>query len=657
MKKFFTLIAAFAAFIGGVNAQSTITWNLTEEGANQLKGEASDAEITVSGVTAGSNITIRGIKSYTEGDITYKGTLFSPTTDLKENKSAKTDGTNLVNFKFNIPTGFSFTPTNVSFYCAKDGSGNDHFADVDLIAGSTKITVKSKSVFGRGGQGSAPQNYTVTTEDQLQGDVTLQFNLYGKVTDGSKGWVLGNVVVSGELIDLSDPRKKAPISWDKGSVTLKLRDPFTAPVLSNNESLPVTFTSSNETVAKVSEAGVITLEEGATGTALITATYDGSNKDTATYKTTSVSTTITVNTNVIDVNVVESYENDPKEIKTDFIWKAPNNSSLDPTTLVDDKNIEMHTVYTASGASSSYNRTYLGYEFNGGVQIGRVKDKPSDEVKDGGKQDGSSALIVTPKKDLQLVMFFRRQSVEQRTADSDDVEKNEITRTHYYGLSANDGKSVFASPHSDIEKKLDQTVVFGLAYDVDYLACAAIWDLKAGETYTLWASNTTIATHGIGYTLRPEIPEAKVDGITDLEDGISLKDEETAVVTFTTTDEGHKVYAAFVAEKNEGIVPAEETEGMTHKDLEGVTFEIVGENGITVSETGTLHYFAHNPNNGLKSELGKISVTKSSAIDGIATDANAPVEYYNLQGVRVANPENGIYIRRQGKNVTKVMVK
>lgn len=29
-------------------------------------------------------------------------------------------------------------------------------------------------------------------------------------------------------------------------------------------------------------------------------------------------------------------------------------------------------------------------------------------------------------------------------------------------------------------------------------------------------------------------------------------------------------------------------------------------------------------------------------------DANTPVEYFNLQGIRVENPENGMYIRRQG---------
>ncbi len=38
-------------------------------------------------------------------------------------------------------------------------------------------------------------------------------------------------------------------------------------------------------------------------------------------------------------------------------------------------------------------------------------------------------------------------------------------------------------------------------------------------------------------------------------------------------------------------------------------------------------------------------------------DENAPVEYYNLQGVKVANPQNGLYIRRQGNQSTKVLVK
>ncbi|MCM1032252.1 MAG: Ig-like domain-containing protein [Odoribacter sp.] len=44
-------------------------------------------------------------------------------------------------------------------------------------------------------------------------------------------------------------------------------------------------------------------------------------------------------------------------------------------------------------------------------------------------------------------------------------------------------------------------------------------------------------------------------------------------------------------------------------------------------------------------------------IENITTDANAPVEYYNLQGMRVTNPSAGVYIRRQGNTVTKVFIK
>lgn len=38
-------------------------------------------------------------------------------------------------------------------------------------------------------------------------------------------------------------------------------------------------------------------------------------------------------------------------------------------------------------------------------------------------------------------------------------------------------------------------------------------------------------------------------------------------------------------------------------------------------------------------------------------DADAPVEYYNIQGVRVSNPDKGIYIVRQGTKVSKRVIR
>ncbi len=52
------------------------------------------------------------------------------------------------------------------------------------------------------------------------------------------------------------------------------------------------------------------------------------------------------------------------------------------------------------------------------------------------------------------------------------------------------------------------------------------------------------------------------------------------------------------------------------------------------------------------------SSEKSSSVATLeAENENAPIEYFNMQGVRVSNPENGIYIRRQGSKVSKVVVK
>ncbi len=62
--------------------------------------------------------------------------------------------------------------------------------------------------------------------------------------------------------------------------------------------------------------------------------------------------------------------------------------------------------------------------------------------------------------------------------------------------------------------------------------------------------------------------------------------------------------------------------------------------------------------NACKVKSSEIKGNESSAITDIEVDSNenAPVEYFNLQGVRVENPSNGLFIRRQGTDVTKVIL-
>jgi len=52
-------------------------------------------------------------------------------------------------------------------------------------------------------------------------------------------------------------------------------------------------------------------------------------------------------------------------------------------------------------------------------------------------------------------------------------------------------------------------------------------------------------------------------------------------------------------------------------------------------------------------------IKNSDGIESIEADSNAdaPVEYYDMQGRRIVNPSNGIYIRRQGTKASKVYIK
>lgn len=62
----------------------------------------------------------------------------------------------------------------------------------------------------------------------------------------------------------------------------------------------------------------------------------------------------------------------------------------------------------------------------------------------------------------------------------------------------------------------------------------------------------------------------------------------------------------------------------------------------------------------LKLDLSKMLVSVNnvdSGVEDVEFDVDAPVQYFNLQGVRVENPAQGIYIRVQGNKVSKVIVR
>ena len=73
----------------------------------------------------------------------------------------------------------------------------------------------------------------------------------------------------------------------------------------------------------------------------------------------------------------------------------------------------------------------------------------------------------------------------------------------------------------------------------------------------------------------------------------------------------------------------------------------------------SLRYVTDSENNIIfESQGGRKIWSEYTGINKIEADTtDAPAEYYNLQGVRVQNPDHGLYIVRQGSTVSKVLVK
>lgn len=95
----------------------------------------------------------------------------------------------------------------------------------------------------------------------------------------------------------------------------------------------------------------------------------------------------------------------------------------------------------------------------------------------------------------------------------------------------------------------------------------------------------------------------------------------------------------------------------TELDSNEVTIEKI----LDDNKNKRFHFRAKHVASGAVSDETAFAIEADGTTTGVevveAVDENAPVEYFNLQGVRVQNPGQGLYIRRQGNSVEKVLMK
>ncbi len=370
------------------------------------------------------------------------------------------------------------------------------------------------------------------------------------------------------------------------------------PTLTNPNDLAVTYDSENPAVATVDENGNV--EPLSEGTTKITATFAGDD----TYKAGSVFYTLTV----VD----------------------PNKPQPDATLNVEAFDITAaYKIYTYAKDGVIYKAK--AYSSNG-MQVNSTSTSTGVESGIASVENANNLII------KQIVVTFSsgtNSNITVSMGNEPNSVKGSEDATDYKTTGINVAESAVAITGTGSGKVYTYTPADNYKY----------FALKSTST-------VKISSIEIYYKEKPAAPVIK-DG--DVEIAESIEFEGDSKVVYLDLPEGVNAYYKF--EVAEEATPAEAPRRAAHTPAEGFT-QYVHADGITLTDNGTLHVYTEK--DGAVSETRKVAVTKTgdaTAIEAIEADTTAPVEYFNLQGIRVENPENGLYIRRQGSKTTKVLVK
>lgn len=140
---------------------------------------------------------------------------------------------------------------------------------------------------------------------------------------------------------------------------------------------------------------------------------------------------------------------------------------------------------------------------------------------------------------------------------------------------------------------------------------------------------------------------------------VDIDDDDEGNLVF---DEAQETMFSYI-EDAYGIV-IEDLETYVKEGGEAQTYGSMGEVAYDEVYGYPLEYISKYMYNGEWQEYMKIvysdyiNVAETVGIQAVeSSSADAPVEYFNLNGMRVSNPTGGIFIRRQGNKVSKVVVK
>ena len=326
----------------------TVTYKTSD--ATLATVDATTGEVTIGNKAGKVTITasFAGNEDYVEADASYYITI----TDPNQLEATFVAGTDKSDTKSISKKGITVEFTNGVFNradnyrCYGKESMTISYADGNITKIVIECTANDGAEYGPG------QFTTETVTYSYSGKVGTWTGEANSVTFTADKQVRMTTIT---VYYKQDNRADAGLAWNPATVSLTVGDAFTAPTFSNPNNLTgITFASDNEALATVTNAGVISLISGKTGTATITATFADGHAD---YKPAEATCVITVSPKSEKVVILAQYGDQWYALKAAYLSGKTDRLDAIPVNYVGGK---LYNVAEADKASIEWSSVVEG---------------------------------------------------------------------------------------------------------------------------------------------------------------------------------------------------------------------------------------------------------------------------------------------------------
>lgn len=491
-------------------------------------------------------------------------------------------------------------------------SGEDY-----LIGATASISAPKASYIFYTTDGSDPKAEGNTAVKEVEAtSVDLGKLALGETTIKAYIWDAEANASAVETVTVNVVKKPAGIFWSSDQCKIYIgEEPYTFPTLTNPNELKISYS------IPAADAAIATIDK-ATGE--ITIVGEGSTTVRATYTSTD------------DSEFAGSWVQ-----YTLTVAKRPAGDSMHATSYMFDFTAEEDFRGLGSYGMKFFSQTYTGSDYETdmenpvtkiirkGVTLDFVlpdnytSKMPTYRLYQGTAKKGDALRVYNAKLQFSVPAPGRIKSIVFHKGGENRWTLTEVSAGEMPTTWADDGTATWTAPENE--------------------SISSVWFNFNGNKHTRFTGIT------VEYDLqKPAMPYV----VSETADAIVVECDDWCELHYTKKPES-AAKAPSRAQLNDGTI--EDTDEWYNHG----SYQITIDKNNTVHQDRGYSFIANHAETGLKSDALNLYIGSEgtlTGVEGISTeaDADAPVEFYDLQGRMVANPQGGIFIRRQGMKVTKV---